>query len=76
MKLAILGAGDHGKVVEILSNVVVDVLPISEGDWPVMGNTAPSMGHVVKHSSEAVRIGDSHIRYRKLYDLLSVELGW
>ncbi|MFS1525546.1 acetyltransferase [Microbulbifer sp. 2304DJ12-6] len=82
MKLAILGASGHGKVVADTAEYCGwqsiqffdDAWPglRTNGVWPVVGDTAVLMKQVAKFDGVLVAIGDNRVRYCKLCELLSV----
>lgn len=79
MKLAILGASGHGKVVADtaecrgwqLVKFFDDAWPELEnnGSWPVVGNTATLMDRLSDFDGVLVAIGNNQVRIRKLHEL-------
>lgn len=78
-RLAILGAGGHGKVVadtaESCGWQVVEFYDDSwpkrqnNGAWPVIGDTAALMASLTRYDGVLVAMGNNHIRQLKLIEL-------
>lgn len=79
-KLAVLGAGGHGKVVADLALVSGwDQVDFYDDSWPlsatnrsvfVFGNTATILSNVESYDGVVVAVGDNRTRLRKLHQLL------
>lgn len=79
MKLAILGASGHGKVVADTAECCGwqaieffdDAWPARQenGVWPVVGDSAALMGRLADFDGVVVAIGNNSIRYAKLLEL-------
>lgn len=79
MKLAILGASGHGKVVADTAECCGwqaieffdDAWPVRQenGVWPVVGDSAALMGRLADFDGVVVAIGNNSIRYAKLLEL-------
>lgn len=75
MRLAILGAGGHGKVIADLA-LALDYEEIvffddawpetsSAGQWPIAGTTAMLMDSISEFDASVVGIGDNKVRHEK-----------
>jgi len=80
-KLAILGAGGHGKVVAEIAELTGwqvhffddDYLNIKHiSDWPVLGDEEQLINNIKNFSDVFVAIGDNHIRFEKTIHLRSL----